>query len=219
MQVYRNRELNSGNIKWRANKDVMKYRSQIFSTVEKWKDINRQLYLSHRHEHEQNNQMNHVRNIEEMLSGIAVCGANIWEGMKNEKLQRKLDVEQSFIKSKHEVQRIQEEIVRQNLLKRYQFQRFKTQRNGGSLNGSRINKLNNSTLTQSLGFARKPSYFNRLNSLAAYRQDFGKERSDILSRSTSKTIGGPINRQRTNNGKVPIINVTKLDQSHHSQSQ
>ena len=41
MQVYRNRELNSGNIKWRANKDVMKYRSQIFSTVEKWKDINR----------------------------------------------------------------------------------------------------------------------------------------------------------------------------------
>ncbi len=38
-------------------------------------------------------QMNHLRNIEEGLSGIVVQGANIWEGIKTEKLQKKMNVE------------------------------------------------------------------------------------------------------------------------------
>ena len=54
--------------------------------------------------------MNAMRNIEEMLSGIVIKGASIWELIKTEKLQRKMDIEKSFNRSKNEVARIKDEM-------------------------------------------------------------------------------------------------------------
>lgn len=55
-------------------------------------------------------EMNAMRNIEENLSGIVIKGASIWELIKTEKLQRKMDIEKSFNRSKFEIARIKDEM-------------------------------------------------------------------------------------------------------------
>ena len=106
MQVQRSRELAKANIRWRKTAKVETLRNRIFLTLETWKTINQELYVTHRRDNSSLTDMNHMRNIEEMLSGIVIKGASIWEQIKTDKMQRKMDIEKSFYKSKNEVLRI-----------------------------------------------------------------------------------------------------------------
>ena len=112
MQVQRSRELVKGNIRWKKTPKVIAYRNEIYLTVEKWKEINHELFVTYRRDNLNLAEMDHMKNIEEMLSGIVIKGASIWEQIKNEKLQRKLDIEKSFIKSKIELAKMKIEMER-----------------------------------------------------------------------------------------------------------
>ncbi len=72
MQVQRGKELNKGNIKWRQSSRVEELRDNLFQTLKIWKSLNQELYSSSRRDVDNENQINLMRNIEEMLSGIVV---------------------------------------------------------------------------------------------------------------------------------------------------
>ncbi|CDW75096.1 UNKNOWN [Stylonychia lemnae] len=198
MQVQRAKELNKANIKWKKNSKVQNIRNKIFMTLEKWKSINQDLYVNNRREVNSMSEMNAMRNIEEMLSGIVIKGANIWELIKTEKLQRRMDIEKSFNRSKNEVARIKDEISKNNI----SLQRFKTQRFGSNLNNSKIQD--------------KSLFNNSMRRVIAHSQtdglNFGLQfnNADILSQSTSQDKY----QQRLNQNKnMPLINITNLDRS------
>eukprot|EP00347_Sterkiella_histriomuscorum_P019824 403340161 len=203
MQVQRQKELSKANIKWRKAPKVESIRNQIFITIDKWKEINQELYITNRRDNSNLSEMNHMRNIEEMLSGIVIKGASIWEQIKTDKLQRKLEVEKSFIKSKMEVLKIQDEMSKNNrgptsLL------RFKTQKLGNHLNLSRQQNA-----PQSQSFRGASRHFNSTIHNKQATQD-------ILSQSSQTTLYGF--QKKTN---IPVINITNLDRSlnkKHAQS-
>lgn len=107
MQVQRNRELDKGNIKWRQCNRVVQLRNNLFQTLERWKTLNQELYSSSRRDVDNENQINLMKNIEEMLSGIVIQGGSIWELIRTDKLQRRLEIEKSFFQSKLEIAKIQ----------------------------------------------------------------------------------------------------------------
>lgn len=44
-----------------------------------------------------------MKNIEEMLSGIVIKGASIWEQIKTEKMQRRMDIEKNYFHARIEM--------------------------------------------------------------------------------------------------------------------